>query len=321
MIIICESNKPGLNEHLEAIKSFNLKGKITTISRYDYSYPSWLFRSLISILINRGPIIFFSIGCFSIILATLCRIRRKLCLYFCHEPGNITYYYLRHNFFKSFALFFFNFVLSFISNKVIIANPYLRFIYGRKILFCPLPSKFHEMKFTSCPTFEYNVGILGTLSNERGLSEIDLVSKSYTIAALSNSKLPHKFQNSIAVIKDSNYSTLEKDAFLRSVASVVNLRWQPFNQSGVTVDCLIRGVPILTTNFDLYVNKFFFDLLPQLNPFEISNDSILKNLDFIINLSIEKRAQIQKRGINLFYFYPENFFQRIENFSHVRNYY
>jgi len=145
MILLCESDKLGLTEHVNVISLFNPPDQSAVVCRIDNpTFLSWSIKSLNAVLFSKGPVICFSIGFFSILLIIIARLRRKLTFYFCHEPGNLNYFRIRHGLFKSIAIFTLNYILTVVCNKPIVGNPRVQSIYGRKVLFCPLPATINE---------------------------------------------------------------------------------------------------------------------------------------------------------------------------------
>ncbi|OWS70690.1 hypothetical protein CBI31_00085 [Polynucleobacter campilacus] len=247
----------------------------------------------------------YSIGFFSIIILIISKIANIKTYYYCHEPGDFKYYNFRNSWFKSIILLSLNYILIKICKEVVIPNKNYKSLYGKTTLYCPLQSNIVDFVSVINGSKVYDIGYLGTISKERGLSSSNFLS--YSIGVLSNQKFNYKLPSNVEILSQLKFSDAKKNHFLKSCSVIFNLRDQPYNQSGVTMECLMSGVPVLTTTFDYYVSTYFSDLLPQILPAEINNisDEIIKQL---VEMDSELKIQIALRAKSIFYNYPSNFF-------------
>lgn len=320
-LIVCESKKAGMAEHLEAIRaSLAASTAAAAVSRSpQVSMATWFADVLRRLRAGRGLAVFFSIGPASVALMLYARLAGWLTVYYCHEPGGWGYLRLRNGRIRSALILALNAGLTWGCHKALVGSPYARRPFGRKAIFCPLPYRGVDGSAAAGTATgagaQPAVGMLGTISGERGIRELATLASRFDVVVLSNRPLPAFAAQHARVLSDREFSRDDKQRFLGGVSCVVNVRRDPYNQSGVTAECLIHGVPVVTSTHDPYVRRYLSTLLPQVEAGRDDEGELLAAVDQAARIGAEGRRRIKTVGSAVFVDNPARLFRRLVHFS------
>ena len=91
------------------------------------------------------------------------------------------------------------------------------------------------------------------------------------------------------------FTTTDKDRVLSHAIAVLNLYKVPHNQSGVTVDCIRYGVPVIVSDLDAWADRIAREGLGVVIPVdEISEGSILTAVDHLRQPDPDRDARMRR---------------------------
>lgn len=269
---ICHPRKLGLIDLAEALQHYGQ----THDQQRDYvilknlSHLMHLVRKLRS-LQGTGLCVVWDNSLRSLLIALVARMFGIKTAYYYHEPGGFGQKIFKSDpFFYSLKATLGEWVFLKATHFHIVARPDK---IGFGDVFCPL--LFCVRRKEREPTPEKLIGFLGAKRNQR----------LYNLFRLFGPELK-KAGYQIAFFPSAEFgtSTVEKFEFLGRCAAVWNVYGVPYNQSGVTGDCLMSGTPVIHSAFEPYRS-----LLSELN-LGIELDLMQPHHDLIQNL-LEKLAK------------------------------
>lgn len=284
IISFCQKRKKGLLDHADALKYFGNKldsERIYLVSKDVFVFSFVLFKH--KSLNSKLYVLTWDNSIQSLFVSILARIFGGVNIYYYHEPGGFGQKIFKSDgFFYSLFASFAEYIFCLISKYKLVARPD-KICFGD--FYCPL--LYNADTIASDINSRTMIGFLGAKRNQRLYNLFksiipDLNNEGYDVGFFPS----NRFGSS----KD------DKLKFLRNSLFIWNVYGVPYNQSGVTGDCFMNGVPVIFSKFEPFKKLLLnFELGFELD-INLPKNELVRNLFMKID---ENKKLINRKNSSL----------------------
>jgi hypothetical protein len=242
---ICHPKKQGLIDHAEALQYYGTGNDEKNKYYGDLNLRLICRIRLEGLLRGNKVILVVWDNSFQTLLNTIIsRIIGARIYYYYHEPGGVKEkLYKTGSLSYSFSVSIVESLFKLVSTKILVAK---RHSCDKSYTFCPL--LFRDDRPSWSPSVKNIVGFIGKSRSARSFGELSKFSKILKDLNVEIKIFPDDY--------DSN-DYEEKVKFLSKCLIVWNVYTRRYNQSGVTGDCIMSGVPIIHSEHEPWKNIIF----------------------------------------------------------------